>query len=65
MGRLYLTLQCHHRNDFCIKMGSAVNHFIASLFVRAQSKDGIHKPQLLTRKESRSRIELRSKCLPV
>ena len=26
-GRLYLTVHCHHQNDFCIKMGSACGSF--------------------------------------
>ena len=33
-GRLYLTLHCHHMNDFCIKMGSNDSHFNVSLIVR-------------------------------
>ena len=24
----YLSLHCHHQNDFCIKMGSDENHFV-------------------------------------
>ena len=24
---IYLSLQCHHQNDFCIKMGSEESHF--------------------------------------
>ena len=32
--RLYLTLHCHHQNDFCIKIGSDENHFNVSLDVR-------------------------------
>ena len=33
-GRLYLTLHCHHQNDFCIKMGSNESHSDVSLIVR-------------------------------
>ena len=30
-GRLlYLSLHCHHENDFCIKMGSDESHFNVS-----------------------------------
>ena len=25
---IYLSLHCHHKNDFCIKMGSDESHFI-------------------------------------
>ena len=31
---IYLSLHCHHQNDSCIKMGSNVSHFNASLIVR-------------------------------
>ena len=31
---IYLSLHCHHQNDFCIKMGSDENQFNVSLFVR-------------------------------
>ena len=31
---IYLSLQCHHQNDSCIKMGSDESHFIVSLIVR-------------------------------
>ena len=27
---LYLSLHCHHRNDFCIKVGSDESHFNVS-----------------------------------
>ena len=26
-GEGYLSLQCHHQNDFCIKVGSDESHF--------------------------------------
>ena len=29
----YLSLHCHHQNDFCIKMGSDESHFNVSLIV--------------------------------
>ena len=31
---IYLSIHCHHQNDFCIKMGSDENHFNVSLIVR-------------------------------
>ena len=31
---IYLSLHCHHQNDYCIKMGSDENHFNVSLIVR-------------------------------
>ena len=27
---IYLSLQCHHQNDFCIKVGSDESHFNVS-----------------------------------
>ena len=31
---IYLSLHCHHQNDFCIKVGSDESHFNVSLTVR-------------------------------
>ena len=31
---IYLPLQCHHQNDFCVKMGSDESHLKVSLIVR-------------------------------
>ena len=31
---VYLSLHCHHQNDFCVKMGSDESHFNVSLIVR-------------------------------
>ena len=43
-GRLYtyryLSLRCHHQNDFCIEMGSDESHFNVSVGSDGQS----HKP---------------------
>jgi len=33
---MYLSLFCHHQNDFCIKTGSDESHFNVSLIVRAK-----------------------------
>ena len=33
-GELYLSLHCHHQDDFCIQMGSDECHFNVSLTVR-------------------------------
>ena len=33
-GIIYLALQCHHQNDFCIEMGSDERHFTVSIIVR-------------------------------
>ena len=31
---IYLSLHCHHQNDFCIKTGSDESHFNVSIIVR-------------------------------
>ena len=67
---IYLSLHCHHQNDFCIKVGSDESHFNVSVGSDGQShktvsQDSVHKPQpFLKRKESRSGIEPRSFRLP-
>ena len=34
---IYLSLHCHHQNDFCIKMGSDDSHFNVSVESNGQS----------------------------
>ena len=34
---IYLSLRCHHQNDFCIKMGSDERHFNVSVGSDRQS----------------------------
>ena len=41
---IYLSLHCHHQNDFCIKMGSDESHFNVSVGSDGQSQDSVHKP---------------------
>ena len=33
-GIIYLSLQCHHQNDSCTKMGSDESHLNVSLIVQ-------------------------------
>ena len=65
---IYLSLHCHHQNDFCIKVGSDESHFNVSLIIvrdKVTIKTSVHRPQILKRKDSRSRgFEPRSLCLP-
>ena len=67
-GRLYiyLSLHCHHQNDFC-KRDSAESHFNVSLIVRdkvTRLTVSTVKSTLLKRKESPSGgFEPRSLCL--
>ena len=37
MDIIYLSLHCHHQNDFCIKMGSDESHFNVSVGSDGQS----------------------------
>ena len=65
---IYLSLHCHHQNDFCIKMGSDESHFNVSVGSDGQSHKTVSTAQTTTflkRKESRSDIEPRSFCLPM
>ena len=56
--RLYLTLYCHHHNDFCMKMGSDESRFNVSLTVRGKLlQDSVHKPQLVKRAEAGNRTD--------
>ena len=41
-GRLYyLSLHCHHQNDFCIKVGSDESHFNVSVGSDGQSHETV------------------------
>ena len=42
---LYLSLHCHHQNDFCIKMGSDESQFNVSVGSDGQSHKTVHKQQ--------------------
>ena len=45
-GGGYLSQHCHHRNDFCIKVGSDESHFNVSLIVK--DKATRQRPQTTT-----------------
>ena len=54
---IYLSLHCHHQNDFCIKMGSNESHFKVSLIVGDKvTRQCPRTTTLSKRKESRSRF---------
>ena len=67
-GIIYLSLHCHHQNDFCIKMGSDQSHFNVSVNTHTVMDNATRQcPQTTTfskRKESRSGLEPRSFRLP-
>ena len=61
---MYLSLLCHHQNDFCIKMGSDESHFKVSLIVRDKViRQCPQTTSFLKRKDSRSGIDPMSFCL--
>ena len=47
MEIIYLSLHCHHQNDFCIKVDSDERHCNVSVGSAgmAKSQDNVHKPQ--------------------
>ena len=62
---IYLSLHCHHQDDFCIKMGSDESHFNVSVGSVGQSHRTVStNHNFLKRRESRSGIEPRSFRLP-
>ena len=63
---LYLSLHCHHQNDFCISGWAAMRVILMFHNCEGQSHktQSVHRPQLLKRKESQIRFEPKSLCLP-
>ena len=63
---IYISLHCHHQNDSCTKMGSDESHFNVSLTVRGKvTRQCPQTTTFLKRKESQSRVQPRSFCLPL
>ena len=60
---IYLSLHCHHQNDFCIKMGSDESHFNVSAGSDGQSHRTVSTHHNLF-EEKRSRAEAESKRGP-
>ena len=63
MESIYLSLHCHHQNDFCIKMGSDESHFNVSLIVR----DKVTRPcpQTTTSEEKGEPKRYQTEVLPL
>ena len=51
---IYLSLHCHHQNDFCIKMGRNESRFTVLLIVR--DKVTRQCPQTTTFEEKREKV---------
>ena len=60
---IYLSLHCHHQNDFCIKMGSDESHFNVSLIVR--DKVTRQSPKTTTFEEKGEPKRIRTEVLPL
>ena len=60
---IYLSLHCHHQNDFCIKMGSDESHFNVSLIVR--DKVTRQCPQTTIFEEKGEPKRIRTEVLPL
>ena len=58
---IYLSLHCHHQNDFCIKMGGDESHFNVSLTVR--DKHTRQYPQTTTFEEKGEPKQVRTEVL--
>ena len=58
---IYLSLRCHHQNDFCIKVGSDESHFSVSLIVR--DKVTRQCPKTATSEEKREPKQIRTDVL--
>ena len=62
-GERYLSLHCHHQNDFCIKVGSDQSHFNVSLIVRDKVTRSC--PQTTTFEEKGEPKRYRTEVLPL
>ena len=60
---IYLSLHCHHQNDFCIKVGSDESHFNVSLTVR--DKVTRQCPQTTTFEEKGEPKQIGTEVLPL
>ena len=60
---IYISLHCHHQNDFCIKMVSDESHFDVSLIVR--DKVTGQCPQTTTFEEKREPKRIRTEVPPL
>ena len=60
---IYLSLHCHHQNDFCIKMGSDESHFNVSLIVRDEVTRQC--PQTTTSEVKGEPKRIQTKVLPL
>ena len=53
---MYLSLHCHHQNDFCNKMGSDESHFFVTVSVSAKVTRQCPQTTTFEEKEEPKRI---------
>ena len=63
-GGLYLSLQCDHQNDFCIKTGSDESHFNVSVGSDGQSHETVSTNHNLFEEKGEPK-RYRTKVLPL
>ena len=56
-GMIYLSLQCHHKNDSSIKMGNDESHFNVSLTVRDKVTRQCPQTTIFFKRERRAEVE--------
>ena len=61
---IYLSLYCHHQNDFCIKMGSNESHFNVSVGSDGQSHKTVSANHKLFEKKGEPK-RYRTEVLPL
>ena len=61
---IYLSLHCHHQNDFCIKMGSNVSHFNVSVGSDGQSHKTVSTNHNLSEEKGEPKL-YRTEVLPL
>ena len=61
---IYLSLHCHHQNDFCIKMGNDESHFNVSVGSDGQSHNTVSTNHSLF-EEKREPKRYRTEVLPL
>ena len=63
-GDIYLSLHCHHQNDFCIKMGSDESHFNVSVGSDGQSHKTVSTNHNLFEEKGKPK-QYRTEVLPL
>ena len=61
---IYLSVHCHHQNDFCIKMGSDESHFNVSVGSDGQSHKTVSTNHNLFEEKGGPK-QLRTQVLPL